>query len=320
MWSLLLSFIGVIKLGKQKTFISFNDQVSLICNNKGIKINDNQYALDVLHRVGYFQLMVGYKHLFRIPNTNKYKQGTEFNEIVSLYNFDTELRDLFFKYLLQIERHLHSLMSYYFADKYGCDEKEYLNENNYNNSKSNHKIILKIIDTLNSAIRNADVDYIVHYRKKYNNVPLWIIINVVTFGNLSKMFHVFPQCIKTKVSKEFENLNQRQLEQFLSVLTKYRNVCAHGERLFAYKTVDAIADLPIHSQLSLPKRGNQYTKGKQDLFAVVIAFRYLLPFDDFIHFMSKLAVELYNIKLSAPHMDFNGLLDKMGFPIIGKVY
>ncbi len=48
---------------------------------------------------------------------------------------------------------------------------------------------------------------------------------------------VFPQSLKSKVSKNFEPLNQHQMELFLSVLTKYRNVCAHGERLFTYRTV-----------------------------------------------------------------------------------
>ena len=77
------------------------------------------------------------------------------------------------------------------------------------------------------------------------------------------------------------------MEQFLSVLTKYRNVCAHGERLFTYRTVDAIADTPLHKKLSLPQSGNQYEKGKQDLFAVVIAFRYLLPGKDFLEFNNR---------------------------------
>ena len=54
--------------------------------------------------------MGGYKHLFRISNTKKYKVGTSFEEIVSLYKFDAELRELFFKYLLQIERQMRSLM------------------------------------------------------------------------------------------------------------------------------------------------------------------------------------------------------------------
>ena len=61
------------------------------------------------------------------------------------------------------------------------------------------------------------------------------------------------------------------MEQFLSVLTKYRNVCAHGERLFTYRTVDVIADTPLHKKLSLLQSGNQYEKGKQDFSEKVVA-------------------------------------------------
>ena len=45
----------------------------------------------MLRQIGYFPLMGGYKHLFRISNTKKYKAGTSFEEIVSLYKFDAEL-------------------------------------------------------------------------------------------------------------------------------------------------------------------------------------------------------------------------------------
>ena len=78
-----------------------------------------EYAEEMLRQIGYFPLMGGYKHLFRISNTKKYKAGTSFEEIVSLYKFDAELRELFFKYLLQIERQMRSLMSYYFTEMYG---------------------------------------------------------------------------------------------------------------------------------------------------------------------------------------------------------
>ena len=89
-----------------KKFSSFSDQVSWISDEKGIKIKDREYAEEMLRQIGYFPLMGGYKHLFRISNTKKYKVGTSFEEIVSLYKFDAELRELFFKYLLQIERQI----------------------------------------------------------------------------------------------------------------------------------------------------------------------------------------------------------------------
>ena len=56
-----------------KKFSSFSDQVSWISDEKGIKINDREYAEEMLRQIGYFPLMGGYKHLFRISNTKKYK-------------------------------------------------------------------------------------------------------------------------------------------------------------------------------------------------------------------------------------------------------
>ena len=296
-----------------KKFSSFSDQVSWISDEKGIKIKDREYAEEMLRQIGYFPLMGGYKHLFRISNTKKYKAGTSFEEIVSLYKFDAELRELFFKYLLQIERQMRSLMSYYFTEMYGAEQKQYLDANNYNNTKRNHATIVKLIATLKRATTTTDYTYINYYRKTYGEIPLWVLANVLTFGNLSNMFRVFPQSLKSKVSKNFEPLNQHQMEQFLSVLTKYRNVCAHGERLFTYRTVDAIADTPLHKKLSLPQSGNQYEKGKQDLFAVVIAFRYLLPGKDFLEFKRKLIKEIDRVNREVEHISEVELLNKMGF-------
>ena len=77
----------------QKLFSTIDDQISILRDSKGICISDDEYAKDVLSRIGYFPLMGGYKHLFRIPLTKTYKPGTSFEEIVSLYKFDADLRE-----------------------------------------------------------------------------------------------------------------------------------------------------------------------------------------------------------------------------------
>ena len=299
---------------RQKTFSTFEQQVDWLCNEKHLLIPDRQYAEDALKHIGYFPLMGGYKHLFRIPLTKKYKPGTSFEEIVALYEFDTELRELFFKYLLQIERHLRSLMSYYFSEKYGESQTAYLDINNYNNTRKNHATIARLIATLNRAASTRDYEYIDYYRSTYGNIPLWVLINVLTFGNLSKMYQVFPQSLQSKVCKNFGIINRKQMEQFLSVLTKFRNVCAHGERLFTYRTIDNISDLPLHSKLSIPKNGIQYLNGKNDLFAVVIAFRYLLPTKDFLTFKRRLIRLIDTTSGKLIHIDNEELLKRMGFP------
>ena len=298
----------------QKKFSTFSEQVEWLQDEKKLIISDKQYAEDVLKHIGYFSLMGGYKHLFRIPLTKKYKDGTSFDEIVSLYEFDAELRELFFKYLLQIERHLRSLMSYYFSEQYGESQSAYLYANNFNNSRRNRNTVSRLIATLQRAASTTDYVYINYYRNTYGNIPLWVLINVLTFGNLSKMYKVFPQSLRSKVCKNFGIINQRQMEQFLSVLTKFRNVCAHGERLFTYRTIDNISDLPLHRKMSIPMNGIQYQYGKNDLFAVVIAFRYLIPSKDFLVFKRKLAALIDHTSKKLVHIDSEELLNKMGFP------
>ena len=68
----------------------------------------------------------------------------------------------------------------------------------------------------------------------------------------------------------------------LEVLTKFRNVCAHNERLFSYNTKNDISDLPLHKKMQIPQNGQQYIYGKHDYFALVLSFRYLLPNKDFL--------------------------------------
>lgn len=298
---------------EQKKFVTFDEQVDLIINHKHITVVDKENAKDILSRIGYFPLMEGYKHLFRKQNSNIYKTETTFDEIVNLYYFDEKLRELFLRYQLRIERHLRTLISYYFVECYGISQDEYLNVNNYNKARKYKNVINKLVVILEKTTNTTDYNYINYYRETYGNLPLWVTTNVLTFGSLSKMFTVLPQSIKSRICKHFNNINQNQMDSFLSVLTKYRNVCAHGECLFSYKTVDSISDTSLHEKLKLPKKGNQYIKGKQDLFVVVIVFRYLLPNSDFLTFKRKLIMEIENVVQLNQHVSREELLDLMGF-------
>ncbi len=88
---------------------------------------------------------------------------------------------------------------------------------------------------------------------------------------------LLPQDIQIKVSRNYQCVNEKQMvSAYCSAFVKFRNVCAHGERLFTYRTADSIPDLPIHRKLKIAQKGSQYVNGKNDLFSVVIALRYML--------------------------------------------
>lgn len=298
-----------------KLFLSFEAQIYHLEHNKNLTISNPDYAKRLLQQIGYFGLISGYKTPFKNPTTKKYKDGTTFEDIVALYKLDENLRELFLKYILQIERHMRSLLSYYFTDKHGEQQSHYLNPANYSVDPKHTAGVTKLISMLDDlANRNSDYPYINHQRTTYGNVPLWVLVSGMTFGSLSKFYSFTTQDLKVKVSKNFEKINEKQLEQYLTVITKFRNVCAHNERLYSYKTKNDIPDTPLHQKLSISKNGSQYIYGKRDLFALVIAFRYLLPDQDFKKFKISLSRILNHYLESTGSMTEADLYKYMGFP------
>lgn len=298
-----------------KPFLSFEAQINHLENNKNLTISDHDYAKRMLRQIGYFGLIGGYKTPFKNPTTKKYKDGTTFEDIVALYKLDENLRELFLKYILQIERHMRSLLSYYFTDKHGEQQSHYLNPANYSNNPRHAADVARLISTLdNLANRNSDYPYINHQRTNYGNVPLWVLVSGITFGSLSKFYSFTTQDLKVKVSKNFDKVNERQLEQYLTVITKFRNVCAHNERLYSYQTRNDIPNTAIHQKLGISQNGSQYVCGKHDLFALVIAFRYLLPDEDFKKFKASLSRILKHYLDSTGAMSEADLYQYMGFP------
>ena len=302
-----------------KPFLSFNDQIAHLESGKNLSIPDRNYATTMLQQIGYFALIGGYKAPFKNPTTKKYRDGTTFEDIVALYKFDENLKELFLKYILQIERHIRSLLSYHFTQKHGEIQSCYLTPANYSTKPSYAKGVTKLISTLDQlANRNKDYPYINHQRNAHGNVPLWGLVNALTLGSLSKFYQYTTPDIQTKISKNFENVNEKQLSQYLSVITKFRNVCAHGERLFSYQTKDYIPDTVLHHKLGIPKKGSLYAHGKNDLFALVIAFRYLLPNTEFRKFKRQLIPEINHYLASSTALTEHALYQYMGFPVNWK--
>ncbi len=287
-----------------KNFLNHQQQLTRLVKEKNLIISDRAYAEEMLKQIGYFPLISSYKSPFKNPTTGKYRDGTRFEDLVYLYKFDENLRELFLKYILKVECHLKSLIGYYFTEKYGDRQAAYLNPDHYVTSSGRRSQVLYMVDQLERLLpSNKD------------NVPLWVLINGLTFGMLSKFYGILTPDLKVKVSKNFPGVNEKQLEQFLSVMTKFRNVCAHNERLFSYQANRDIPDMPIHRKLGIRQRGIQYVQGKRDLFAMVIALRYLLPENDFKKFKRHFTLILRHYHTYSQALSHEELLELMGFPV-----
>ena len=278
-----------------KPFLTYDEQIEKLINEKKLIINDSESAKEVLKNIGYFSLIGGYKTPFIDPMTRIYQNGASFNDILALYHFDLSLRELIFKYLCEIE----------------C-----LDPHNYNPSLKKKNDINRLINILDyQANKNQDHIYVVHQRKVYHNVPLWVLINTLTYGQISKLYTLLPSQIQSNISKNFPHVKEKTLEQYLKILTLFRNVCAHNERLYSFRTQIDFPDTKLHDKLGIPKKGIQYVYGKRDLFGVVIAFRYLLPKESFLDFKSSLIKVLHTYHRQSSQLAEQELLTIMGFPL-----
>ncbi len=93
----------------------------------------------------------------------------------------------------------------------------------------------------------------------------------------------------------------------LAVMTKFRNVCAHNDRLFDFHTKDAILDSGLHERLRIKKIHGRFVYGKNDLFALLIILKFLLPEDEFraLFHDLKQCFRKYSVQKE--------ILEKMGF-------
>ena len=126
-------------------------------------IRDSAYAKRVLEKNGYYNLINGYSELFLLdtPDTNApdiaYRPNTTLYEIHALYQFDRVLRNIFFRYILEVETNIKSLISYYFSEAHG--HKNYLIYTNFNTALRNaESMITSLIADIQRQVAGRSSD------------------------------------------------------------------------------------------------------------------------------------------------------------------
>lgn len=89
---------------KKKGFLTYDEQIAFLKDKKNLEIQDEEYAKKILFKIGYFPLVNGYKEVYKNPVTNQFQDGITFEDIYELYQFDNDLRSIFIKYILMVER------------------------------------------------------------------------------------------------------------------------------------------------------------------------------------------------------------------------
>lgn len=188
--------------------------------------------LKKIEKYTYYNVINSYKHIFK-DNNNNYKSNVSFDEIYALYDFDKKLRYIMLKYVLEIETVVKSLIANTLSNRYGIEN--YLNIDNLDN---NAKIKVKeyVINKINDEIKRNYKSHsaITHYIDKYNYIPPFILIKILSFGVTSSLYGLLKQNDRQQISKYYK-ISDKLLKQILKNLTSVRNICAHSERLYCFR-------------------------------------------------------------------------------------
>ena len=309
-------------------------------------------VMRILEKENYYNIINGYKDLFlektaTDESDEEYRAGTTFDEVYALYNFDREIRNIYLKYLLKIENTLKTVIAHEFSALYGHDNYLVLHNFQIAAASDRHELsriakinqlslpkdlekiqkisleeniasVTKLIGDIQQEISrqmNKHHRIVTHYMTDYGYIPLWVLVNVLTFGKITNFYYNMKTDDRILIAKKF-GIPDRELHKYMEILGLARNKCAHDERFFDIRFKKRLHTKSIKNFDSLKlvrKSDGSYTYGTNDAFAVAIIFALILSKSDIKDFVSSMKVEFAKLSKQLNTITIDDVMKIMGY-------
>lgn len=305
-----------------RPFKNIDEQINILID-RGLLIEDYNKAKRYLIHNNYYNVVNMYSKLFQ-EKENLYINGTTFEEIKALHIFDTEIKNLLMKYIIIAEKHFKSIFAYHFAKKYHNKPFAYLDTSNYSNSNplALTQTLSYISKKVNEQIRSKKENSVKHHFDNHKDVPIWVIVNDLTLGNIIKLYKFIDNKTRNEIAKELSdildtnihqkiNLEPNYLDKILDNVLNVRNCVAHNNKLLKYKCNNNIKFIPaLYGSLEIDSKSSRQTP-----FHVFIALKCFLPTEDYALLHNSILKRTNNMskKLNDNSMDL--VLESYGFPL-----
>lgn len=224
-----------------KPFKTIDEQIELL-RYRGMTIADDEVARHALETLGYYRLS-GYWYSFRehAPEealgcrSDLFIPGTSFDQVIRLYDFDTQLRVTVFKELTKIEVSLRAIIGYEIGevDPLLHLTATSLNERAWNSAEQKEKRLYKDWKRrYQNSLKNSTETFVQHHVENYGGtLPIWCAVHVLDWGSLQTLFSMLPKEIRRPIAAKLR-LTPSVLDSWLNCLRVIRNISAHHSRFF----------------------------------------------------------------------------------------
>lgn len=264
------------------------EQLSLL-KSRGLAIEDEDRALRLLGRLGYYRL-AGYFYPLRKTRPvgepgrlDEFMDGASFELVVQLSEFDKTLRLLALDGIEALEVAVRVAVAYHLGkiDAEAHLKPALLDTRFVKGPKSRRPGERTPYDHWLARFQKACADskdeFVKHHREIYGGrMPLWVAIEIWDYGLLSRFFGGLQYRDRNRIAQSFGNLDGEVLASWLRMLNFVRNVAAHHSRLWN-RTLPDLPRLPSIErcrQLEILHENKRLVENK--LFAAFTCLRFLL--------------------------------------------
>ena len=252
--------------------LTYEEQVERLKNYHNLQIEDEEKAISILKTVNYYRLSGYGIGLKQLDNNELYTNDISLELLFRLYCFDSQLKNNLIKTIEQIEIQLRTQIAYHLAIKYGS--LGYMQSTNFilrinKDGKEIHKILID--DLIKEISRQKNVPFVKHHIENYNsNFPIWVAVELMTFGNLSSWYSI----MNTDDQKAISNLYDTEpayLKNWILCLVEVGNICAHYNRLY---------NMPLKQTPKLYKENEKFKDKLNKIFPILLIIKRMLKSND----------------------------------------
>lgn len=217
-------------MGKQlKKHLSIDGQIDKL-ESRGLVIEDKEYARNILERISYYRL-TGYLHDFKNLGSDSYVKGISFNNIVSIYEFDTRFTRLLMFALEDIEETFKTRFAYALSSEFPNDPQIYTRSKIYRDPEE----LKKSRSMISSAKRNnRELPFIKHHIKNYDGkLPIWVVVEIMTMGTMKALYSNLLGKYQKIIARKY-NTSSVIFQNWIENVTYTRNHLAHYMRVYNY--------------------------------------------------------------------------------------
>lgn len=229
---------------------SLEDQIELLVK-RGMVVEDKDYARRKLEDLGYYHLGF-YWHAFEEANLeHQFKANTRFEDVVGLYEFEFNLKQLLLKYLRRIEINLRTKIIASLSLAYSQNPAWFVDKTVVTSKfiqKFDQKVYSKGFKQNNLMIQKH------HAKHQEQYAPAWKTLEYMSLGQIVKLYCALKDSRDKSVICGCYGIHDPQaFTTYLWAICETRNRCAHSNVLYDMNLLESISDGPAGKMNSQSK-------------------------------------------------------------------